>query len=177
MGAFAFLVKEAWPWAVNSSMTVERARCRREGCTGLYPAPALPDNGVTELSSGTHPVWVLTETSDGVSALTRLGGTQWFHQGQENTRCIKNTKRGLKLFLDLAIFGGMWEEMRQRWLVESTVAFLPLEGFPSVFFFFKYFFFLLFSCMCSPGHTGGFPLPWLGITNWQHSMSHQLASG
>lgn len=69
---------------------------------------------------------VLTAVLDGVSALTALRGRQRFHEGQESTRCIKNTKRGSKLFLDLTILGGMWEEMWQGRLVEYTAACLSL---------------------------------------------------
>lgn len=106
-GVFAFLVKEAWPWAVNSSGAVER--------------------------------------------------TQW--------KCIKNIKRSSKLFLDLTTFAGMWEEVQQGCLVESTMSCLSLSYFRSIFLFVKWFFFfflitiLLFSCLCSPGCTDSFPLP------------------
>lgn len=88
--------------------------CRWEGCPGLHPSPTIPNNGITELGSGTHPVWVLTAALDGVSTSMALRRWQWFHKGQENTRCIKNTKRGSKLFLALSTLGGMWEEMQQE---------------------------------------------------------------
>jgi len=126
MRAFAFLVKDAWPWAVNSSGTVESTQYRQEGCPGLHPSPALPNRGIAEPNSGAHPMRVLTAALDGVSTLKALKGRQKFHQGQQSTRCIKNTKRGSKLGLDLTILRGMWEEMQQGWPVESTVACLSL---------------------------------------------------
>lgn len=123
MGAFGLLVKESWPLAVNSSGTVEMAWCRKEGCPGLHPSPALPNHAITEPSSGTHPMMVLTAASDAMLALTALKGRQRFHHGQESTQCIKNTKRGSKLFFDLTIVDGMWEgdSRDSRWSAQQVV--------------------------------------------------------
>lgn len=177
MGVFAFLVKEAWPWAVNTSGTVDRAWCRQEGCPGLHPSPALPNHGIAEPGLGrTH--W-------GCLLQHRMVCRHWQHseegkgftKGRRAPGALKIQREPQNSSLTSPSLGGKRCGRDDQWSPQWLVCLFRVSLFSSVLSDFCFFFILFFSCLCSPGHTAGFPLPWLNITGWQHSMSHQLASG